>query len=45
MFFGIVLFSLLQSSFLREFFQLGIAPLRYLFSLENYVELSKHRNI
>ena len=25
--------------FIREFFQLGIAPLRYLFSAENYVEL------
>jgi hypothetical protein len=25
--------------FLREFFQLGIAPLRYIFSLENYIEI------
>jgi len=24
---------------LREFFQLGIAPLRYIFSLENYIEI------
>ena len=34
-----VLWILVITLFVRELFQLGIAPLRYLLSLENYVEL------